>query len=440
MSGNDYDLDKEAGMHYQLHRGIGIHHTEAIKKNQNLAVSIFVGGPPAHTLAAVMPLPEYISELLFAGILSGRRFRYSRWQNFFISAEADFCIVGEIEQGKLKGEGPFGDHLGYYSQQHDFPVLKIRKVFHRKNAVWPFTVVGRPPQEDTTFNLMIQEITGPVIPDEIPGLKEVNPVDEAGVHPLLLAIGSERYLPYENREPREILTIANSILGFGQMSLAKFLFIAAQEDDPDLTTKNISRFITHLLERIDWTRDLHFQTRTTIDTLDYTGESLNRGSKLVLAAAGTKKRNLQQKLNKTANFGGSFGTPSFVLPGVLVFESAPFTGYETAREEISRLEAQETYWQSEAGIALIIIADDRDFTIQSMANFLWVTFTRSDPAKDVYGVGSFYQDKHWGCRGPLIIDARKKPHHAPELEENPDVLKNIRRFGNKENSLDKYFD
>ena len=128
-------------------------------------------------------------------------------------AEADFCISGTIDPHAVKPEGPFGDHLGYYSLVHDFPVLNVDRVFHRTGAIWPFTVVGRPPQEDTSFGQIIHEITGPAIPSVLPGVKQVHAVDAAGVHPLLLAIGSERYVPYAGeRVPQEILTQANAIL------------------------------------------------------------------------------------------------------------------------------------------------------------------------------------------------------------------------------------
>src|SRR5204863_7749157 len=112
-----------------------------------------------------------------------------------VHAEADFCLVGEVEPKLLKPEGPFGDHLGYYSLAHDFPVMRVEHVYHRADACWPFTVVGRPPQEDTSFGALIHELTGPVIPSVLPGVRAVHAVDAAGVHPLLLAIGSERYTP-----------------------------------------------------------------------------------------------------------------------------------------------------------------------------------------------------------------------------------------------------
>src|SRR5690606_25024777 len=184
-------------------------------------------------------------------------------------------IVGSIDPTRTLPEGPFGDHLGYYSLTHPFPVLEVEQVYHRPDAVWPFTVVGRPPQEDTTFGKMIHELTAPMVPVSIPGLHAMHAVDAAGVHPLLLALGSERYVPYGERIPQELLTIANAILGFGQASLAKYLLIAAREDDPTLDVHDVGNVFRHVLERIDFERDLHFQTRTTIDTLDYSGTGLN---------------------------------------------------------------------------------------------------------------------------------------------------------------------
>src|SRR4051794_18335174 len=270
LAGGRYQPDREVGLHYQIHRGIGVHHTAALRRGQPLPVNVFVGGPPAMTLAAVMPLPEGLSELSFAGALGGRRVRLAEAPGAALPlhADADFCLVGEVVPGEQKPEGPFGDHLGYYSLTHDFPVLRVRRVYHRDDAIWPFTVVGRPPQEDTVFGKLIHELTGPVIPTVLPGVRAVHAVDAAGVHPLLLAVGSERYVPYAaTGEPQEVLTQASAILGQGQLSLAKYLFICAEGEGVDI--HDVGAFLQHLLCRIDLTRDLHFHTRTTIDTLDY---------------------------------------------------------------------------------------------------------------------------------------------------------------------------
>ena len=403
LSGNDYELNKEIGMHYQLHRGIGIHQKKANQKGDPLKVSIFVGGPPAHSFSAVMPLPEGMSELSFAGVLGKRRFRYAKKDGYTISSDADFVICGELHPNDLKPEGPFGDHLGYYSLKHDFPVLRVHKVYAKKDGIWPFTVVGRPPQEDSQFGALIHEITGKAIEKEIPGLKAVNAVDAAGVHPLLLAIGSERYTPYNpTKQPQEILTIANHILGTGQMSLAKYLFICDDEDHPNVNDERA--YFTHFLERVDWERDLHFQTKTTIDTLDYSGEGLNEGSKVVLAAAGEVKRKLTEIL-PTIELPSGFLKPKLVSIGNLVVQ-----GKGDIKELISCLEKQNM-----EGIGLITLVDDAHFVSEDFSNWLWVTFTRSSPAYDIYGLNAANKNKHFSCSIP-IIDARIKPHHAPVLE------------------------
>ena len=434
LSGNDYVPGKEIGLHYQIHRGIGVHHAAAVRRGEKLKVSIFIGGPPAHTLAAVMPLPEGLSELLFAGMLNGRRFRLARRDGYKVSSEADFVIAGTIDPEATRPEGPFGDHLGYYSLVHDFPVMKVEAVYHRDDAIWPFTVVGRPPQEDTTFGKLIHEITAPMVPVELPGVKAIHAVDEAGVHPLLLAIGSERYVPYAERVPREILTSANAILGFGQASLAKYLLIAAQEDDPELDIRDVGAFLRHLLERVDFSRDLHFQTRTTMDTLDYSGTGLNSGSKLVIAAAGPRKRELARELPSRLNLPSRYGPARLALPGVLVIQAPPFPGYDRIENEIHRLGAHLSTSDLSTS-PLVVLTEDADFTSRSVSNFVWVSFTRSNPSHDVHGVGSFTEHKHWGCRGPLVIDARLKRHHAPPLVEDPAVRRRVDALCAKGGSL-----
>ncbi|MSR78256.1 MAG: UbiD family decarboxylase [Candidatus Omnitrophica bacterium] len=429
LSGNQYEPNRQAGLHYQIRRDIGIHHTNALRRGEKLRVSIFIGGPPAHTFSAVMYLPEGLSEIHFAGALAGRGFRYTIRNGFVISTDTDFCITGYMDPAKTLPEGPFGDHLGYYSLEHAFPFLEVESVYHRKDAVWPFTVVGRPPQEDSVFGKLIQEIAGPMIPKEIPGVKAVHAVDDCGVHPLLLAIGSERYTPYQlEKRPQEILTNANALLGYGPCSLAKYLIIAAGEDDPGLDIHNVPAFFQHCLERVDFTRDLHFQTATTIDTLDYSGTGLNQGSKVVITAAGKKIRELSQTLPEGLKLPEGFENPKIVTPGIAVIQAPKFVHYSTEAARVNQLCKiwQEKNWGDE--LPLLVLVDDADFSSAPFSNFLWVTFTRSNPSHDIYGVGSFQEFKHWGCEGPLVIDARIKPHHAPPLIEDPAIQKKVDTF------------
>jgi 4-hydroxy-3-polyprenylbenzoate decarboxylase len=433
LTGNNYVVNDEVGLHYQIHRGIGVHQTKANEKKMPLKVSVFVGGPPAHTLAAIMPLPEDMSELMFAGLLGGRRFRYFYDDGFCISADADFVITGEVLPGENKPEGPFGDHLGYYSLTHDFPLMHVRKVFAKKNAIWPFTVVGRPPQEDTSFGNLIHELTGDVITKEIPGLQQLNAVDAAGVHPLLLATASERYTPYNKiKQPAEILTIANHILGTGQLSLVKFLFITA-DDERKLLPQNIPAFFDYVLKRIDLKRDIHFYTNTTIDTLDYSGTGLNKGSKVVFAAYGDEKRELCAEIPSAFSTLQHFENANLVLPGIICLQTDRFSNYTTAENEMQQLTGQLQNVNLN-NCPVIIVCDDAGFLSETLNNFLWTTFTRCNPAYDIYGVNSFYDHKHWGCDS-VILDARIKPHHAPVLEKETVTEKKIERIFNKGGSL-----
>jgi 4-hydroxy-3-polyprenylbenzoate decarboxylase len=262
-----------------------------------------------------------------------------------------------------------------------------------------------------------------------------------------LAIGSERYWPFaQSQRPQELLTQANAILGQGQLSLAKFLLIANRADDPTLDLHDVAAFLQHILRRADWTRDLHFQTQTTIDTLDYSGDALNAGSKVVIAAVGPPRFELATDLHSDTHLPDGFRNPRILLPGVLAIEGpkcdAPRPGSRTNRFANPQSEIRNPKLRNNspdierfcsamqdagplARFRWIVVVDDSQFVAESLRNFLWVTFTRTNPAADIHGIESFIEDKHWGCRGPLVIDARLKPHHAPPLVEDPEVSRRV---------------
>ncbi|MFP4035154.1 MAG: UbiD family decarboxylase [Desulfovermiculus sp.] len=431
ISGSAFSPDQEAGLHYQIHRGIGPHHSQALARNQPLAVNIFVGGPPALTLAAIMPLPEGLPEIFFAGALAGRRIPVLTAANGLpVPAEADFCVSGRVLPHDLRPEGPFGDHLGYYSLVHDFPALQVEQVLHRPGAIWPFTTVGRPPQEDSVIGSFIHDLVSALVPSVFPGLHQVHAVDQAGVHPLLLAVGSERYVPFaQERMPQELLTNAHALLGNTQTALSKYIFITAREDDSRLNAHNIPDFFHHFLSRVDWTRDIHFITRTTMDTLDYSGISLNQGSKAIMAAAGTPKRELASHL-PLISWPQGFQNPALLAPGILIIQG-PAHDQPRDHEDpgLQDMAANLTAQGGLEGFPLLVVVDDPTFAAANWDNFLWVTFTRSDPATDSYGVGAFIRSKHWGCTSTLIIDARLKTYHAPPLQSDPEVEKRVDALG-----------
>ncbi len=435
LGGRGFVKDKEAGLHYQIHRGIGPHHAEALARGEDLPVVVTVGGPPALALAALFPLPENMPEICFAGILAGRRISMiCRKGQLPVPAEADFTIVGRVKGRQTAPEGPFGDHLGYYSLEHDFPVLTVDAVYHREGAVWPFTTVGRPPQEDTVFGEFIHDLTRGLVPTEFNGVKEVHAVDAAGVHPLLLAVGHERYVPFAGeRQPQELITCGLNLFGHTQTSLAKYLLLGAAEDSPALSANDVPGFFTHMLARTDFSRDLHFITRTTMDTLDYTGISLNQGSKLLWTAAGPEKRRLRRDMPAGLNLPSRFGNARFFAPGILVCQGPKHDLPRDAGDERMEKLAAHLAGQKKAleGVALLVVADDAAFAAANWDNFLWVAFTRSDPATDLYGVNGRTVCKHWSCEAPLLMDARLKAHQAPPLEPDPDVEKRVDAWGAK---------
>jgi len=278
------------------------------------------------------------------------------------------------------------------------------------------------------FGELIHELTGPLVPTVLPGVHGVHAVDAAGVHPLLLAIGSERYVPYaKERRPMELLTQANAILGQGQMSLAKYLFITTKDDAPGLRMEDVGGFLGSVLSRFDPTRDVHFQTNTTIDTLDYSGSGLNQGSKVVVCATGPSRRTLAREVPSSLSLPSGFGDPHVGLPGVLVLRAPPH-GEGNVDALLESLRGVD-------GFPLVVLTEDSAFAARNVNNLVWVTFTRSNPAVDIRGVDEFVVNKGWGCRGAVVIDARIKPHHAPPLVEDPEVTKRVDRLGVRGASL-----
>ena len=429
ISGGQYLPNQEVGLHYQLHRGIGIHHSRAKQRFQSTAepwkVGIFIGGHPAFTLAAVMPLPEGMSELMMAGMLAGRRARWYPWQGYHILADADFCILGEVELEQLKPEGPFGDHLGYYSLCHEFPFMRVRHVLHKRQAVMPITVVGRPPQEDTAFGQLIHRLTAPMVPVSLPGLKEVHAVDEAGVHPLLLAVGSERYVPYQPRQPMEIITQGFALLGFNQCSLAKYLIMAAAEDDENLSAHDLPNFLAHVLCRLDLQRDIHLFTHTPLDTLDYTSQQLNQGSKALMVGVGEPRRRLAQRLPQCLD---GMEQGHMVTAGIAALTlSGGTTGIKPA---LTSLDPQ--LW---SGVPWLVVCDNAAQLAGSITEFVWHAFTKSHPVDDLYGKNQRFVRKHWVFDGPLVIDATSKPHHPRALEPCPDSVQRVDKLMSQDPQL-----
>lgn len=394
-----------AGMHFQIGKGGGFHLHAAEARGEALPATVFLGGPPALILAAIAPLPEDVPELLLASLLLGERLPRARHEPHPLVAEAEFAFVGFVPPGERRPEGPFGDHYGYDSLVHDYPVFRVEEVWHRRGAIFPATVVGRPRQEDFYIGDFLQELLSPLFPLVMPTVKGLWSYGETGFHSLAAAKVADRY-------PREAVVSALRILGEGQLSLTKVLIVT----DRDVDLRDFRAVLATLLERIDFRRDLFVLSGVAQDTLDYTGPKVNEGSKAILLALGDPIR----KLPTEYEGGLPSGTRRVEVfaPGCLVVEGQAFEGNEDLADRIA----------AHAGLAdwpLAVLVDDAAEATASTKLFQWTTFTRFEPAADLHGRERATRRFHTGLVPPVVIDARMKPWYPGVMavdEETRDLV------------------
>ncbi|HMV41141.1 MAG TPA: UbiD family decarboxylase [Leptospiraceae bacterium] len=401
------------GMHIQIHRGGGFHYFEAEERNLSLPCHIYVGGPPAMTLAAVAPMPEELSELIIASLLLGERLKITRDKKVSplpIVSDSDFVFIGAIPPKVRMPEGPFGDHYGYYALKHDYPIMKVHSLYHRKDAIWPATVVGRPPQEDHFIAEFLQDLLSPMFPLVMPKVVSVWAYEESGVHSLAATVVKERY-------HKEAFTAALRILGEGHLSLTKCLLVTNE----NISLKDFRNTFITILERIDLRTDVHILSNISQDTLDYTGPKVNSGSKMILLGIGDKKNEL------VPNFTGklknkSFHSPTVYCPGVLVVSGPKYKRGDKALEALLK----ET---SIRDFLFVFLVDDAKDTCRSDHDFIWNIFTRFEPAGDVTGKYDVIRN-HIAYTNPIVIDCRLKDWYPPVLVPDPSIVARVdERFG-----------
>lgn len=408
---------QQTGIHWQIQKGGGFHFSESERFGRELPVTLFLGGPPALILSAIAPLPEMLPELLFTSFLLGEKINRVKIANHPhpLIAEAEFAICGTVPAHVRKPEGPFGDHYGYYSLSHDFPVFNIQAVHHRRNAVYPATVVGKPRQEDYFIGEYLQSLLSPVFPLVMPGVKALWTYAETGFHALASAVVRESY-------HREALAHAFRILGEGQLTLTKFLILTDTEQD----LQNVKTLLENVLERFIPETDLIIIPDTSMDTLDYTGRKFNHGSKAVLLGLGQPKRQISRACQGRHIPGVSrqevFCGGCLLLQGE-TYEKAPDLA-ERVLAEISAPDGKEEF----EGWPLIILVDDLQGALDQ-TGFLWQVFTRFDPAQDIYAVSELNK-RRVIFHGSLVVDARMKPDYPKEVEASPETVKLVnQRWG-----------
>jgi len=390
------------GLHWQIQKGGGFHYQEAEAEGKPLPVTVFLGGPPALILAAIAPLPEDVPELILASLLAGEKLKTTGNPvgSHRLAAEAEFALVGSAPPYDRRPEGPFGDHYGYYSLQHDYPVFHVESVFHRRDAIYPATVVGKPRQEDFFIGDYLQQLLSPLFPLVMPGVRDLWTYGETGFHSLAAAVVRERY-------GREALVSGFRILGEGQLSLTKFLILTDTPQD----LHDFPRLFEHVLARVRWETDLFVFSNVSMDTLDYTSGKVNEGSKAIILGLGEPVRDLPREfrgdLPRDATSAEVFCGGCLVIQGV-PYEQEPGQGGRLAREPVF------------SGWPLIVLHDDVK-AARSASHFLWATWTRFEPAADIYAAETRVQRHHLSYQGPIVIDARTKTNFPAELVVRDDI-------------------
>ncbi|MDQ3653104.1 MAG: UbiD family decarboxylase [Acidobacteriota bacterium] len=397
------------GIHWQIHKGGGFHYHEAERLGQSLPVTVLLGGPPALILSAIAPLPEDVPELVLASVLAGEKIRVAQnplENHHRLVAEAEFALVGHVAPHERKPEGPFGDHYGYYSLRHDYPVFKVDALCHRRDAIYPATVVGKPRQEDFFIGDYLQKLLSPLFPLVMPSVRDLWSYGETGFHSLAAAVVRERYR-------REALVSAFRILGEGQLSLTKFLILTDTPQD----LSDFKSLFEHVLQRIRWETDLFIFSNVSMDTLDYSSGKINEGSKALMLGLGKAVRDLPREFH--GELPRDVSAAEVFCGGCLVVQGVPFN---EDREQAARLVREDVFqgWQ------LIVLHDDTAVA-RSAAAFLWATWTRFDPASDIYAADTTIHRHHLAYHAPIIIDARMKPTYPDELIVRPDIAQLVDR-------------
>jgi UbiD family decarboxylase len=394
---------RSTGMHWQIGKGGGFHYAVAERRGQSLPATVFLGGPPALILAAVAPLPENVPELMLASLIAGQRLPLVQgYGTHALMAAAEFALIGDVPSGLRRPEGPFGDHYGYYSLQHDYPVFQTHRIAHRADAIYPATVVGKPRQEDFFIGDLLQELLSPLFPMVMPAVEQLWSYGETGYHSLAAAVVKQRY-------KREAIGSAFRILGEGQLSLTKFLLVT----DRHVDIRNFRATLEHILARTHVETDLYVFSNLSMDTLDYTGPAVNEGSKGVWLGLGEPVRELPRHFGASAVPRGVSDVRVF-CGGCLVVGAPP---YAEEPDSASRLAADAAF----AGWPLVVITDEPARAARSDMNFLWTTFTRFEPGADIHAAGRRIVRNHIAYQGPIVIDARLKPWYPKELAAGEDT-------------------
>ena len=398
MFGND-----QTGMHWQSMKGGRGHYWEAEQQGKDLEVAVVIGADPILMMSSILPLPEDIDEIGFAGFLRGKRVPMVRSKTLTLSvpASAEIILEGIVPAKERRVEGPFGDHFGHYSEATEFPVFHIRRVTQRRNAVYAATVVGKPPQEDKFLGMAAGAMVGPLIKLIHPNVVDLAAYVGAGFHNLLVASVKERH-------PKEVLKTAMALLGTGQLSLTKVLVLVDAECDP----RDFRRVLREIGQRFEPENHMWLLPFAPLDTLDFTSFTMHVGSKLVIDACGSILRmdpnpprmdfaRLDPRIEKWKLLDGGFLVLVVRDGGRAVVENVV-----SARPDVR-----------------FAVAVSPDLDLEDDENLQWGIFTRYDPARDMIFSEQRFSGARPVYRGIVGIDATWKRGYPLPLEMDESIVK-----------------
>jgi 4-hydroxy-3-polyprenylbenzoate decarboxylase len=407
-----------AGMHWHMHKGSAYHYELYKKAGKRMPVSVSLGGDPVYTYAATAPLPENLDEYLFAGFLRKKKAELVRCitNDLEVPADADFVIEGYIDpQEELILEGPFGDHTGFYSLAGMFPRFHVSCITHRKDAVYPATIVGIPPQEDAWIGKATERIfLSPIKLSVVPELADIHMPAEGVFHNIVLASIQKHY-------PGQAIKVMNSLWGAGQMMFNKIM--AVFDDGAALTDyMQLARLISQHTHPVN---DVHF-IQGPVDILDHSSRRYGFGSKIGLDA--TAKFGDEE--TDTANGGSPYADVKGILTALPTITSASIKLIEqgisavilmirkTRQAEVRKAARQINDTGLIRNVSFVIFAD----SVLDAGNFStlsWVVANNLDPMRDC-----FYTDDPEGNKYPvLFIDGTMKSFEMDGFKRDwPNVI------------------
>ncbi|MDZ7363475.1 MAG: menaquinone biosynthesis decarboxylase [candidate division KSB1 bacterium] len=413
-----YD-EHTTGMHWQIQKGGGFHYYQAQKLNREFEIAVALGTDPALLFATVAALPEGIDEVMFAGFLRGKPVSMTRGKSIAIAVpvEAEFILEGTVPLNETRREGPFGDHFGHYSHAADFPVFHIKKITHRRNAIYPATVVGKPPMEDKFIGDATQQILGPLARLIHKEIKSVWAYYEAGFHNLLVVSVEQRY-------QKEAMKSALGLMGTDQLSLTKCLVLVSNH----VNVRDWPAVLREIKMNFDPHYDFVMIPKVPLDTLDFTSYKMNLGSKMIVDAT-MKPRRQEGEREK-----GKRGEGESVLArlpkeypvirgmrvhdGTLLLVKVASDGRKIV-ENLVRI--------PELSDLKIIAAVSEDVDLDNQESYIWGVFTRFDCERDVI----FTEQKLVGIspiyHGVMGIDATWKTGYPAPLVMSEEICEKVNR-------------